>query len=97
MKNRPWVPVSLREVGGVGGVVETFLEETFAVNTAPPSHRIHQQAARSVLRALLPEAGSNIKGAMQSVAFLRAAADYQEKPRKFAELMQISITLSCSS
>ena len=35
MKGRPWTPASLREVGGPEGVGATFLEETFAAQTAP--------------------------------------------------------------
>ena len=74
MKSRSWVPDSLQEVGGVGGVGETFLEETFAAKTAPPSHRIHEKAVRGVLRALLPEASTDIKGSMRSADQLREAA-----------------------
>ncbi len=89
MKSRPWVPASLQEVGGVGGVGETFLEETFAAKTAPPSHRIHEKAVRGVLKALLPEAGTDIKGSMQSADQLREAAEYQEQPQQFKDLIQI--------
>ena len=32
----------------------TFLEETFSAKTAPPEHRLHQKAARAVLKTLLP-------------------------------------------
>ena len=35
MKGRPWTEASLREVGGSEGVGVTFLEETFAAQTAP--------------------------------------------------------------
>jgi hypothetical protein len=62
MKSKPWTPATLREVGGTEGVGLTFLEETFSASTAPPEHRLHQKAARAVLRALLPESGSDIKG-----------------------------------
>jgi hypothetical protein len=44
----------------------TFLEETFSAATAPPAHRLHQRAARGVLKALLPEQGTDIKGTMRS-------------------------------
>src|SRR5262249_17666464 len=62
-KGGPGTPASLREVGGVEGVGTTFLEETFAGRGAPPEHRRHAPAARKVLKALLPEAGSDLRGA----------------------------------
>lgn len=89
MKSRAWVPDSLHEVGGVGGVGETFLEETFAAKTAPPSHRIHEKAVRGVLKALLPEEGTDIKGSMRPADKLREAAEYLHKPKHFEDLIQI--------
>ena len=62
MKGKPWTPATLREVGGTKGVGITFLEETFSTSTAPPEHRFHQKAAQAVLKALLPESGTDIKG-----------------------------------
>src|SRR5207247_3872033 len=64
MKGRSWTPASLKEVGGTAGVGVTFLEETFSSQMANPKHRLHQKAARAVLKALLPESGSDIKGHM---------------------------------
>ena len=66
VKGRPWTPATLSEVGGTAGVGVTFLEETFSAANAPPEHRYHQKAARAVLKALLPEGGSDIKGHMRS-------------------------------
>ena len=62
IKNKPWTPATLRAVGGTEGIGVTFLEETFSASSAPPQHRLHQQAARAVLKALLPEASVDIKG-----------------------------------
>jgi serine/threonine protein kinase len=62
MKRKPWTPATLREVGGMRGVGITFLEETFSASTAPPEHRIHQKAAQAVLKALLPESGTDSRG-----------------------------------
>jgi serine/threonine protein kinase/formylglycine-generating enzyme required for sulfatase activity len=89
MKGRTWSPESLRAVGGTEGAGVTFLEETFAAATAPPTHRLHQAAARAVLRALLPEAGANIKGQMQPVQKLREVSGYADRPRDFDELLRI--------
>src|SRR5262249_35007022 len=68
MKSRPWTRATLKEVGGTEGIGVTFLEETFSAATAPPEHRYHQKAARAVLKALLPESGTDIKGSMRSYA-----------------------------
>jgi hypothetical protein len=65
VKGKPWTPATLSDVGGIEGVGVTFLEETFAASTAPPQHRLHQKAAQAVLKALLPEAGTDIKGHMR--------------------------------
>ncbi|MDA0285200.1 MAG: serine/threonine-protein kinase, partial [Planctomycetota bacterium] len=65
VKGKPWVPATLEEIGGTAGIGVNFLEETFSSRTANPKHRLHQQAAREVLKALLPEVGSDIKGHMR--------------------------------
>jgi formylglycine-generating enzyme required for sulfatase activity len=67
----------------------TFLEETFAATTAPPEHRLHQRAARAVLKALLPEQGSEIKGGLRAREELRAASGYAQRPGDFDRLLRI--------
>src|SRR5205823_3825129 len=57
--------------------------------TANPKHRLHQQAARAVLQALLPEAGTDIKGHMRSQQELREASGYAQHSRDFDELIRI--------
>jgi eukaryotic-like serine/threonine-protein kinase len=89
VKGKPWKPATLRQVGGAEGVGVTFLEETFSAATAPPPHRLHQQAARAVLKALLPEPGADLKGHMRSQQDLQNAAGYAGHPREFAELLHI--------
>ena len=88
-KGKPWTPQTLREVGGTEGVGSAFLEETFSARSAPPLHRAHRTAAQAVLRALLPEAGSDIKGHMRSRAQLQESSGYATKPSEFSELMQM--------
>ena len=56
----------------------TFLEETFSASTAPPEHRLHQKAAQAVLKALLPQSGTDIKGQMRSESSLREVSGYAE-------------------
>ncbi|HLJ93593.1 MAG TPA: SUMF1/EgtB/PvdO family nonheme iron enzyme [Gemmataceae bacterium] len=89
VKGKPWTPATLKEVGGAEGVGVTFLEETFTGSTAPPQHRLHQKAAQAVLKALLPEAGSDIKGHMRSYADLLEASGYGNRPRDFDDLLRI--------
>jgi eukaryotic-like serine/threonine-protein kinase len=89
MKGRPWTPSTLKEVGGTEGVGVTFLEDTFSAPTANPKHRLHQKAARAVLKALLPESGTDIKGHLRSHAELLAASGYASRPKDFDALLRI--------
>src|SRR5262249_55474101 len=89
MKGKPWTPATLKAVGGTEGVGATFLEETFSAATAAPEHRYHQKAARAVLRTLLPESGTDIKGHMRSHQELLEASGYTHRPKEFSALLQI--------
>jgi serine/threonine protein kinase/formylglycine-generating enzyme required for sulfatase activity len=89
VKHKPWVPSTLDEVGGTEGIGVTFLEEIFSSSKANPEHRLHQQAARQVLKALLPEVGTDIKGHMRSHVELLAASGYQDSAGEFRELLRI--------
>ena len=89
MKGKAWTPATLNEVGGTEGVGVTFLEETFSAATAPPEHRYHQKAARGVLKALLPESGTDIKGHMRSQQEWLEASGYANRPKDFDELIRI--------
>jgi eukaryotic-like serine/threonine-protein kinase len=89
MKDKTWSPSSLKAVGGAEGVGVTFLEETFSSPMANPRHRLHQNAARAVLKALLPESGTDIKGHMRSYDELLEASGYRSRPRDFDDLIRI--------
>jgi serine/threonine protein kinase/formylglycine-generating enzyme required for sulfatase activity len=89
VKGKPWTPATLRDVGGTEGVGVTFLEETFSSAQANPRHRLHQKAAQAVLKALLPESGTNIKGQMRSEQDLLNTAGYADRPRDFTDLIHI--------
>ena len=88
-KGRAWTTAALARRGdGRRGV--NFLEETFSAPSADPKHRYHQVAARAVLKDLLPEEGTEIKGQMAlSRGILPAASTYQGRPQDFNELMRI--------
>jgi serine/threonine protein kinase/formylglycine-generating enzyme required for sulfatase activity len=89
MKGKIWTPATLKEVGGTEGIGATFLEETFSAATAPPEHRYHQRAARAVLKALLPEGGTDIKGHVRSREDLLATSGYGSRLRDFDRLLGI--------
>ena len=89
MKGRPWTPATLKEVGGTQGIGVTFLEDTFFSPTANPKHRLYQKAAQAVLKALLPESGTDIKGHMRSQQEWLEASGYANRPKDFDELIRI--------
>ncbi len=61
----------------------------FQRRTAPPEHRLHQKAAQAVLKALLPQTGTDIKGRMRSEADLLEGSGYIDRARDFADLLHI--------
>jgi serine/threonine protein kinase/formylglycine-generating enzyme required for sulfatase activity len=89
LKSKPWLPATLRDLGGMAGVGVAFLEETFSGPMASPRYHLHQQAARAMLKLLLPESGTDIKGQMRSEAELREASGYGNRSHDFAELLKI--------
>ncbi len=89
VKGRPWTPNTLRELGGADGVGLAFLEETFSARAGNLQSRAHEQAARAVLEALLPDSGSDIKGHIRSYPALLDISGYGQNPRAFKELMRI--------
>ncbi len=86
MRGRPWTSKELEAVGGAKGVGVKFLEEKFGAQ-APAIYRVHRVAAQRVLAALLPPAGSELRGQMRTVEQLRASAELPEKP--FQDLLRI--------
>jgi eukaryotic-like serine/threonine-protein kinase len=89
VKGKPWTRAALKGVGGTEGVGVTFLEESFSAPSANPSHRLHQKAVRAVLKSLLPEQGSDIKGNMRSRQELLDASGYAGRPKDFDDLIRI--------
>src|SRR5262249_27062487 len=66
------------------GVGVAFLEEPFS----SAASRNHPKAAQGVLKALLPESGTTIKGHMRSHADLAAASGYGARPRELDQLLR---------
>ena len=86
---KPWDVASLRRVGGAEGIGMTFLEETLGHAATNPHRRLHQEAARRVLRALLPERGTDIRGHLLPQGHLLEVSGYAGRPRDFDELLRI--------
>lgn len=89
VKSKRWIPETLKAVGGTEGIGVNFLEETFSSPQANPRHRLHAAAARAVLKSLLPELGTDIKGHMRSQQELLEASGYSNRPADFADLLRI--------
>ena len=89
IKSNNWEPGTLRRAGGMHGLGVMFLDETFSEAGAPVAHRVHQSAARRVLRALLPDPGVDLAGHLRSRNELMQAAGYGDDPQQFDELMHI--------
>lgn len=89
LKGRDWIPETLESIGGLDGIGISFLEETFASSRADARHRAHQVAVRGVLRALLPDLGTDLKGSMRSEDELLEASGYAHRRQDFDQLMRI--------
>ena len=87
LKNREWTSSTLYRLGGASGVGVAFLEEAFGQH-APPSNRMHADAAKAVLDALLPAQGTNIRGQIQARERLMEASGYHDA-REFSDLLHI--------
>jgi len=79
VKAKRWSLETLQQVGGTEGIGVNFLEETFSSPQANPRHRLHAVAARSILKSLLPELGTDIKGHMRSQQELLEASGYADR------------------
>ena len=89
MKSKPWIPKTLTDLGGIAGVGVTFLEETFGDAHAPIQFRQHQEGVRTLLGALLPVVGTNIKGHRRTLSDLQKVVRYEDRPREFDELISL--------
>ena len=88
-KSREWTTKTLQDIGDAEGVGVAFLEKTFNSENADPRLRFHQEAAQSVLGALLPESGSEIKRPRRPRRELLDASGYASRPKSFDKLLSI--------
>ena len=89
LKDKPWSPATLKDMRGLEGIGVKFLEESLDGPLANPEHRLNAQAARHVLRALLPLGAADIKGHMRSYQELLEASGYARRPGDFDTLLAI--------
>jgi serine/threonine protein kinase/formylglycine-generating enzyme required for sulfatase activity len=89
VKGKSWTPKTLDQLGGTRGIGVNFLDETFSSPQANPRHSLYAAAARRVLKTLLPDSGTDIKGHMRPQVDLLEASGYRNSPSEFAELLRI--------
>lgn len=79
MKSRAWENgMDLFSDGGTS-IGTKFLDETFDSENSSRRIRIHNEGAHRILRAILPEAGSRIKGAVLSEEELFNVSGYRDR------------------
>ena len=89
IKQKSWKTETLSDLGGMDDIGVMFLEESFSSSQFNPNHRNHLKAAQSVLKALLPEKNTDIKGRVRSHEELRIISGYTELPLEFADLIRV--------
>lgn len=89
VRSKPWTASTLKQLGGAEGIGVSYLEESLESTRANPRHRLAAEDARSVLRALLPQRGVDIKGNMRSVKDLMSIANCEQRSNDFRRLLAI--------
>ncbi len=89
LKGRRWEQQTLRTLGGAKGIGVKFLDETFESVSAPMPNRLHEKAARAVLKALMPTPGMNIRGGKKSYDELKQISGYGERSDDFTTVIGI--------
>jgi serine/threonine protein kinase/formylglycine-generating enzyme required for sulfatase activity len=88
LKNREWSPENLADIGGAEGVGVAFLDEMLRGPKAAPALRAHPALVAKILVALLPEAGSEIKGSRKSLAELKQRTTFTGRDDDFETLLK---------
>ena len=92
LSEREWSPSTLQKVGGAKGVGVEFLKETFDYEGGRRRYQLSARDVRScesVLGALLPEIGSDIRGGLKPISVLRQKSGHPECPSDFDRLLRI--------
>ena len=89
VKSREWTSSTLRTLGGSTGIGARFLNESFSASYAPVSQRSHEDGARRILQALLPDLGTEIKARRRARTDLQSLSGYKDDRSQFDQLMTI--------
>jgi formylglycine-generating enzyme required for sulfatase activity len=87
-QGRKWTTQTIKDIGAIENIELELLKKTFDFGYSNPIHRDHRDAAQSILGALLPESGSEIKR-QKSWQELLDVSGYSSHPERFAELLRI--------
>lgn len=88
LKMEAWDRTSVLMKDGGAAIGMHFLSETFDGDSAARRMRLHSEGAHRVLRALLPESGSRIKGSVRTESELLEASAYRDHTQ-FRALIRI--------
>ncbi|MFO1004122.1 MAG: protein kinase [Planctomycetaceae bacterium] len=89
VKSKDWIPSTLRILGGTVGIGAQFLNDSFSATYAPANQKAHDEAARKILKTLVPGLGIEIKASRRTRAELLAVSGYENDRARFDMLMTI--------
>ncbi len=87
-RSRGWNLQEFKNVGGIAGIGQTFLRESFGDRSHCPQARRYRTEAQRVLEELLPERGRAIRGPHVATADLRKASGCRDE-ESFADLLHV--------
>ena len=90
VRNRSWTPNTLESLGGMDGIGVAFLDEMLGTENAPRRNQEHVEAARGVLKSLLPDHRLTIRGHVRTRDELMAASGYDDDST-FDDLMDLLV------
>ena len=89
VKSKDWIPSTLRILGGTVGIGAQFLNDSFSATYAPANQKAHDDAARRILKTLVPGLGIEIKASRRTRAELLGVSGYEDDRARFDMLMTI--------
>jgi len=89
LRQRPWLPETLQELGGAEGAGVAYLESIFEGRGANPGLRMQSEAVRRVLRAMLPTGQTLIRGRARTREALREASGKSAGDASFDALLNV--------
>ncbi len=88
-KELPWNAETIGQLDDFKTLGQTYLQRRFDPDVCPRRYRSFIPAIKKLLEALLPERENNLKGQGLSLDELRDACEYQQKPERFSQLIEI--------